>query len=145
VSPAAVAEPAPEPAPIPAWTPDPVPADLPDPLVADIATNLWRAGKKLAAPAAEADSERALRAAGRHVRAAMDTFAQAEILVQDHDGTLFDPGLALEVVAYELRPDAQRETVLETVRPCVYRSGRRIQIGQVIVAQPEPSGRKGRA
>jgi hypothetical protein len=139
------AAPAPEPEePTPAGTPPPVPADLPDPLVADITTNLWRAGKKLGQPAADAESDRTIRAAARHVRAAMDSFAQAEVYVQDHDGTLFDPGLALEVVAYEPRPDAARETVLETVRPCVYRSGRRIQIGQVIVAQPEKSSRKGR-
>jgi hypothetical protein len=30
---------------------------------------------------------------------------------------------------------------VETVRPCVYRDGRRIQIGQVIVARPEKKKR----
>lgn len=126
-----------------AWTPPPIPADLPDPTVADIATNLWRAGAKLGQPVTDAEADRAVRAAARHVRAAVETFAKAGVEIQDHDGTAFDPGLALEVVAYEPRPDAARETVLETVRPCVYRSGRRIQIGQVIVAQPEKSSRKG--
>ncbi len=134
----------PEPPPIPEWTPPVVPADLADPAVADIVTNLWRAGNKLGAPNADAEADRALRAAARHVRAAVETFAGAGVEVQDHDGTAFDPGLALEVVAYEPRPGTERETVLETVRPCVYRGGRRIQIGQVIVAQPPGKAKKGK-
>ena len=109
-----------------------VPTDLPDDVLADALTNLWRAARKLAGPEGGPSGS-----AARHVRAAMDAFASAGLTVADHDGRVFDPGLALEVVAYEPRPGTKAETVLETVRPCVYRSGRRVQIGQVVVAAPD--------
>lgn len=105
--------------------------DLPDVTLADAMTSLWRAGRKL-----DAAEEPAGRQAARHLRAAAEALAAAGVTVQGHDGRVFDPGLALEVVAYEPRPGATGETVLETVRPCVYRSGRRIQVGQVIVGTP---------
>jgi hypothetical protein len=105
--------------------------DPQDEAFADALTNLWRAGRKLSTGSDEQ------RQAARHLRAACTALAEAGLSFQDHDGTTFDPGMALEVIAYEPRPDASAETVLETVRPCVYRAGRRIQIGQVIVARPE--------
>jgi hypothetical protein len=104
--------------------------------LADALTNLWRAGRKLSATGSDEQ-----RQAARHLRAACTALAEAGLTFQDHDGTAFDPGLALEVIAYEPRPDAGGETVLETVRPCVYRDGRRIQIGQIIVARPEKKKR----
>jgi hypothetical protein len=110
--------------------------DPQDDVYADALTNLWRAGRKLSA--AGSDEQRQ---AARHLRAACTALAEAGLSFQDHDGTAFDPGLALEVIAYEPRADASAETVVETVRPCVYRNGRRIQIGQVIVARPEKKKR----
>ena len=104
-----------------------------DAALADALTNLWRAGRKLSA---------AERQAARHLQAAWDAFARAGLTVQEHDGVAFDPGMALEVVAYEPRPGVAADVVCETVRPCVYRGKERIQVGQVIVARPEP--KKGR-
>ncbi|MGQ0842648.1 MAG: hypothetical protein ACT4QF_00800 [Sporichthyaceae bacterium] len=104
-----------------------------DAALADALTNVWRTGRKLAA--AEADG--AARQAARHLRAARDAFAEAGLSFQDHDGSVFDPGMALEVVAYEPRAEVASEVVLETIRPCVYSGERRIQIGQVVVARPE--------
>jgi hypothetical protein len=122
-----------DPAPTDAAPTDSAPTDsaLTDVTLADAMTSLWRAGRKL-----EGAGEAAGRQAARHLRAATETLAAAGVTVQAHDGRAFDPGLALEVVAYEPRPGTTRETVLETVRPCVYRSGRRIQVGQVIVGTP---------
>ena len=110
--------------------------DPQDDALADALTNLWRAGRKLSS--AGSDEQRQ---AARHLRAACTALAEAGLSFQDHDGTTFDPGMALEVIAYEPRADAPAETVVETVRPCVYRNGRRIQIGQVIVARPEKKKR----
>jgi hypothetical protein len=107
-----------------------------DAALADALTNLWRAGRKLSGGGSDEQ-----RQAARHVRAGCTALAEAGLSFQDHDGTSFDPGMALEVIAYEPRPDASAETVAETVRPCVYRDGRRIQIGQVIVARPEKKKR----
>jgi hypothetical protein len=106
----------------------------------EVVTNLWRAQRKLESPDGVDDPTR--RQAARHLRAATDALAQAGWTVHDHDGARFDPGLALEVLAFEPRPGLDAETVLETVRPCVYSGARRVQIGQVIVARPERSGRR---
>lgn len=109
--------------------------DALDAALADGLTNLWRAVRKLAATDAEGSGPS--RQAARHLRAACDSFAEAGLTVQDHDGVAFDPGMALEVVAYEPREDVGSDVVLETVRPCVYRGDARIQVGQVIVARPQ--------
>lgn len=101
-------------------------------------TALWRAQRKLDATAGDPVQ----RQAARHLLAAGDALARAGWSVQDHDGTRFDPGQALEVIAYEARAGIASETVLETVRPCVYSGSRRVQIGQVIVARPEKAGRR---
>lgn len=129
----------------PGWPPDrtlylphpPPQADcLADSVMADIVTNLWRTTRKIG-NSEESDMPRPQRQAARHLRAVWERLSEAGIEVQDHDGLSFDPGLSLDVVAYEIRPGISKETVLETVQPSVYRAGRCIQVGQVIVAQPE--------
>lgn len=125
----AVATAEPEPEPEPAADP---PADV---VMADLATNLWRVTKKLTGEQ-NGDAARGRRMASRHAQAAQESLAEAGIQVQDHDGTPFHPGLSLDVIAYEARPGTASETVVETVRPSVYRAGRCIQTGQVVVAQP---------
>jgi hypothetical protein len=105
-----------------------------DAALADALTNLWRTARKLDADGSDAG---AARQAARHLRTACDAFARAGLSFQDHDGVAFDPGMALEVIAYEPRPDVSSDVVVETVRPCVYSGERRIQVGQVIVARPE--------
>jgi hypothetical protein len=116
---------------------EPVVVDEPaDVVMADLATNLWRVSKRLTGEE-NGDAARGRRMASRHAKAAQESLAEAGIKVQDHDGTRFHPGLSLDVIAYEARPGTVSETVVETVRPSVYRAGRCIQTGQVIVAQPE--------
>jgi hypothetical protein len=110
--------------------------DLADSVMADVVTNLWRTTRKIGT-GGESDVLRPQRQAARHLRAVWDRLSEAGVEVQDHDGLSFDPGLSLDVVAYEVHPGISKETVLETVQPSVYRSGRCIQVGKVIVAQPE--------
>ncbi|MBP2324411.1 hypothetical protein JOF56_004796 [Kibdelosporangium banguiense] len=117
----------------PAPQEDTEPADV---VMADLATNLWRVTKKLTGEQ-NGDAARGRRMASRHAQAAQESLAEAGIQIQDHDGTPFHPGLSLDVIAYEARPGTASETVVETVRPSIYRAGRCIQTGQVIVAQPE--------
>lgn len=105
--------------------------DESDAALADALTNLWRTTRKLDESAEEN------RQAARHLRTACDSFARAGLSFQDHDGIAFDPGMALEVIAVEPRPELRSDVVLETVRPCVYSGKRRIQVGQVIVGRPE--------
>lgn len=129
---------------IPAPVPDASPAapeaiapQPPDSAMADLATNLWRLDKKLADGQDNGVRSGAQRKAARHLRAAQDALVAAGVETQDHDGMEFTMGLSLDVLAYQPAPGATRQTVLETVRPSVFRHGRAIQIGQVIVIRPE--------
>jgi hypothetical protein len=125
---------APEP-PAPAVQLPPDPTGLTDRAVAEIVTELWRTSRKI--DTGDGEAPKAQRQANRHLRAAWDHLAEAGIEAQSHDGLRFDVGLELDVLAYQDDPEAVEETVLETIRPSVYRDGRCIQIGQVIVAMPE--------
>ena len=103
--------------------------------LADAATNLWRAQRRLSR-LAEEDSREAKRV-GRYLQAAQRALDEAGLLIQDHDGTNFHPGLSLEVLTMQPDPSLQHEIVRETVRPSVYLAGKRIQMGQVIVGYPD--------
>jgi hypothetical protein len=103
--------------------------------LADAATNLWRAQRRLTR-LAEEDSREAKRV-GRYLQATQRALDEAGLMIQDHDGTEFYPGLSLEVMALQQDPALRHDTVLETVRPSVYLAGRRIQMGQVIVGRPD--------
>ncbi|SEQ81440.1 hypothetical protein SAMN05216188_105203 [Lentzea xinjiangensis] len=103
--------------------------------LADAATNLWRAQRRLSR-LAEEDSREAKRV-GRYLQATQRALDEAGLLIQDHDGTTFHPGLSLEVLTMQPDPALRHEVVRETVRPSVYLAGKRIQMGQVIVGYPD--------
>jgi hypothetical protein len=108
-----------------------VPA-LDDATLTDIATRLWRGlrhAERLDPPS---------RPLARELTAALDALERAGVVVQDHDASYFDPGLALIAVAYEPTPGIDREQVLETLRPSVYLHGHHVQRGEVVVAVPVP-------
>jgi len=123
-----------------------MPSDLDDDTVADVATNMWRMMRRFADAsngAENGDLPRAQRMTVRNLRSMSDRLAEAGVSVQDHDGITFDTGLMLKVLAYEPRPGIDREIVVETVRPSVYRAGRCIQMGEVIVGFPEKGQHNG--
>ncbi len=130
--PAAAAEPAPRQEP----EAEAAPSDLDDRTVADIATNMWRVLKRFG-DNGDGELSKAERMATRNLTAMSDRLNAAGVRVQDHDGTPWDPGMSLKAIAYEPRPHLERETVVETVRPTVYRGGQCIQFGHVIVGVPE--------
>lgn len=133
--PAPTAEAAPAPVPVV----ETVPADstdLPDEVVAAIATDVWRTRRKIG-DGQDRDQPREQRQAARHLRAVWDRLAEAGVEIQEHERVPFDLGMMLDVLAYQDDPDVTKETILETVRPSVYRGERCIQVGQVIVAVPE--------
>ncbi|MQM25538.1 hypothetical protein [Glycomyces albidus] len=138
---------APEPEPAAAAPPEPVPdpAGLTDRAVADIVTELWRTSRKIGDRGGTAEVPRSQRQAGRHLDAAWDRLQEAGIEAQGHDGMRFDAGLDLDVLTYQDDPNVLEQQVLETIRPSVYRDGRRIQTGQVIVAIPSKEAAHGDA
>lgn len=135
IGPPALAAPVPEAA--PPVPPAPEPDDLTDAALAEIVTELWRTRRKIDDKGGQDQVPRAQRQANRHLRTVWDRFTESGVTVKEFEGMRFDVGLDLDVLAYQDDPDAVEETVLETVRPSVYRGGRRIQIGQVLVAMPE--------
>jgi hypothetical protein len=102
--------------------------------LAEAATNLWRAQQQLGR--VEGRPSKEARQAGRYLRTGNQVLAEAGLVVQDHDGDVFHPGLSLEVLVYQDEPSVSTETVLRTVRPSVYFRDHRIQMGQVIVGCP---------
>jgi hypothetical protein len=118
---------------------DPEPAtvfqkQLDDKLLAEAATQLWRAQRRLARDGGPANARD--RQTGRYLVACRDVLTEAGLEIQDHDGDTFHPGRSLEVLTFAEDSALTSEVVLETVRPTVYLLGRRVQMGQVIVAGP---------
>ncbi|MEV4599160.1 hypothetical protein AB0K15_17315 [Amycolatopsis sp. NPDC049253] len=99
------------------------------------ATALWRARKRLTGV-----KERSAVQASRLLSMSHDALDAAGVLIQDHDGMPFDPGLELEPVDFQDEPGLTSERVVETIRPSVYLAGRRIQMGQVVVGRPVALG-----
>ncbi len=127
----APSEPDSEPTSEPASEPAPEPAEDTKAL-AEAATSLWRAQRKLTQAGRSAEN----RQTGRYLRACAEALAAAGLVVQEHDGTTFNAGRALDVLVYQDDPAVTEETIVETVRPSVYYHDRQIQRGEVIVARP---------
>ncbi|MFB6718742.1 hypothetical protein ACFCV3_01200 [Kribbella sp. NPDC056345] len=100
--------------------------------LAEAATSLWRAQRKLTQAGRSAEN----RQTGRYLRTCAEALAAAGLVVQEHDGTTFNAGRALDVLVYQDDPVVTEETIVETVRPSVYYHDRQIQRGEVIVARP---------
>lgn len=115
------------------------PGDLPDGAVARVATDLWRARRRVTGPQAAERPDRAARLAGKHLEGARDHLEAAGIEIHDHDGQPYVEGLELVVLAYEEDPAVTRPTIKETVRPTVRRAGQVIQQADVIVGVPVKS------
>jgi hypothetical protein len=95
-------------------------------VLAEVATGLWRLYRRLDSGAPEA----------RHVRRILEVLSDADIRIDDHHGVAFDPGLAIDVVAYQPTEGVDREQVIETERPSIFRGAATLQRGRVIVGVP---------
>lgn len=112
------------------------PGDLSDDAAALVATEVWRAHRRVTGPRAQERPDRAVRMAGKHLAGATDHLGSAGITAHDHDGQPYVLGLELVVLAHEEDPAVTSPTITETVRPTVKRSGRVIQEAEVIVSVP---------
>lgn len=112
------------------------PGTLPDDAAAQVATEVWRAQRRVTGPRAQERPDRAVRMAGKHLAGAADHLGAAGITAHDHDGQPYVLGLELVVLAHEEDPAVTSPTITETVRPTVRRAGRVIQEAEVIVSVP---------
>lgn len=99
-------------------------------VLAEVATGLWRLQRRLDPETPET------RAAARQVRRILDVLGDADIRIDDHHGVAFDPGLAIDVVAYQPTEDVDHEQVIDTERPSIFRGAATLQRGRVIVGVP---------
>ncbi|RKN06881.1 hypothetical protein [Streptomyces radicis] len=98
--------------------------------LAEIATAAWRLRNKVEATE---DTPPGVR---RHTQALADTLAEAGLETRSYEGTPFDPGLRMRVLAYQPTPGLERDEVIETLRPAVYLNGSALTLGEVIVGTP---------
>jgi predicted amino acid-binding ACT domain protein len=106
---------------------------LDDGLMADLATGLWRLLRRFDGGANGAEIRKQM----RDVEALLARLAESGVEVQDHDGQLYDATLSLQVAAFQPSAGLTQESILETLKPTIYRHGVRIQVGEVIVGMPE--------
>lgn len=109
-------------------------------LFSEIANAVWKAKQKLLS-AGKGEFQGEIRSIFRYIDSISDALTEAGIQIQDHTNEPFDSGQSLEVLAFQPTTGISRDTVVETIRPSVYLMGRRIQMGQVIVASPEPKSK----
>jgi hypothetical protein len=109
--------------------------------LAELATAVWRLRNKI-------ESTPGLPAAvHRHLQAVVDALSECGVTTRSYEGTVFDPGLRLRVLAYQPMAGLERDEVVETVRPAVHLHGVPITLGEVIVGVPqedEPGGPAGK-
>ncbi|MFI6009572.1 hypothetical protein ACIBAG_12200 [Streptomyces sp. NPDC051243] len=124
-----------------AGPPTPAPTTAPPPLTApvaleagavvELATAVWRLCNK----AESADGISA--GVRRHLEAVVDALVESGVRTRSYEGTVFDPGLRMRVLAYQPMPGLERDEVVETVRPAVYLRGTPLALGEVIVGTPQ--------
>lgn len=102
----------------------------------DIGTGLWRLKQRMVKPGTNQPLD-GMQRAFRHLESVWDALIQAGVEIQDHIDKPFHPGMSLKVVSYQPTPGLERERVIETIKPTIYFGGKLIQMGEVIVGQPE--------
>ncbi len=103
--------------------------------ISSLATHLWRAKGKLVDPATGEPREESRRIY-RHVEAAIDTFTNLGVTMNDWLNQPYDPGLPVKVLTFQPTPELTRDTVVEAVRPTVMWNDRLLQLAEVIVGIP---------
>jgi hypothetical protein len=102
------------------------------PLVS-IATNVWRAKRKMVDPATGEPRED-MKGVNRHVEAIYRTLGDLGIEIRDHTGDAYDEGQPLKVIAYKVVPGLKTPCVSETLLPSIYWKNRLVQNGEVEIA-----------
>ena len=111
---------------------------LDETFLAEAVTNLWRAQRRLERAGKGAPPD--VRHPARHLRTCAALLKEAGLEVLGYDGEPFREGRSLEVLTFQDGASLTEPTIVETVRPDIYLTGRRIQIAQVIVGKPSRDG-----
>jgi hypothetical protein len=106
-------------------------------LLAEVATGLWRTQQRMVQPGTSEPLE-AFKRAYRPLQSTLDTLQQAGLEMIDRTNRPYAVGLSEKVIAYETSPNLAQETIIETIKPSIYYQGHLLQLGEIIVGQPEP-------
>lgn len=118
-------------------TPSSLGRDLTDSVLADIGCAAWKLRQKVF-NTHSSETKELFKPLARHVDTICEALTELGVSIQDHTGKAFDSGQLLEVLAIQPTEGILAETVIETIRPTIYRGDRQILKGQVIIGAPTP-------
>jgi len=107
--------------------------------LADLATNLWRAQKRLLG---DGDVPTELKKHLRPVEAALESLERLHVKVTDHIGQRYDPGMPVKVISCQPKHGVTEPTVGETLKPTVSFREQVIQHADVTVDEPPLDSQK---
>jgi len=110
--------------------------DVVDRTLAAIATNAWRAKKKMVDSTTGEPLEE-MKKVYRHIESIFNALQEADVKLLEPTGRNYDPGMAIRVLSFEPTPGIAREEIKDTIKPAILRGGRLIQAGEVIVGTPQ--------
>ena len=105
-------------------------------LAAEMGTTYWRLQRRIIV---QGEIPQEMKRVARDLDSMGDILRQAGIEIKDHTGEKYDGHMALRVIAFQPTPGINREIITETIKPTIYRNETMVQIGEVIVAVPEPA------
>ena len=73
----------------------------------------------------------------RPVTGLVDALSAMGVHIKDHTAEPYDTGMAVNVVAWERRPETEKEIIIETIKPSIRWNGKLLQWGDVIVCSPD--------
>jgi|ERR1019366_5655812 hypothetical protein len=111
--------------------------DLTDSALADIGCAAWKLRQKVF-DTHSPETKEVFKPLARHVDTIYEALTELGVSIQDHTGKAFGSGQSLDVLAIQPTEGILAETVIETIRPTIYRGDRQILKGQVIVGAPTP-------
>jgi enamine deaminase RidA (YjgF/YER057c/UK114 family) len=107
-----------------------------DTLLATVATNTWRAMQKII-DVETCEPKPEMKRVHRYIEAINDALRDFSVKTVDHTGQRYDTGCAVKVITSEKRVGLNREEIIETLKPTVRFNGRLLQLGEVVVGEPD--------
>lgn len=106
-----------------------------DKLFAEISTNLWRLKNKMIDPKTKEPFPE-MRRGYRNLDSMWISLEENGIKIIDHTGEEFIHGKSLKALAFEPADVIIKETVIDTIKPSIFKNKLCIQMGEVIVGTP---------
>jgi hypothetical protein len=100
----------------------------------NVGNGLWRIRNRLREVE---NAPKEIRSAVRFLESTWDSLTQSGVSIQDHTGEIITGGEALRIIAFEPSSRVSCDQVIETIKPTIYYRGKMVQMGEVIVGQPQ--------